>query len=104
MRATPATGATAPFTQPKAIYKAPPVVAAGIRSRIRNTIAIDIRVHIDPHGRVVSAAPVTKQHSGLNQYLAGRAVQAARLWRFEPARENGKAVAGTSTLHFVFEK
>ena len=91
-----------PATQPKASYRAPPVVAAGVRPRIKGSISIDVRVHIDASGRVVSAAPVTKQHSGLDQYLAGRAVAAARLWRFEPARENGKAVAGTSTIHFTF--
>jgi outer membrane biosynthesis protein TonB len=90
--------------QPKAIYRAPPVIAAGIRPRIKGTIAIDVRVHIDARGRVVSAAPVTRQHSGLDQYLAGRAVRAARLWRFEPARESGKAVEGTQILHFVFDK
>jgi outer membrane biosynthesis protein TonB len=92
------------ITQPKPIYKAPPVIAAGIRSRIKSTIAIDVRVQIDARGRVVSAAPVTSQHTGLDKYLAGRAVQAAKLWRFEPARENGKAVAGTQILHFVFDK
>ena len=61
-------------------------------------------MQIDTRGRVVSATPVTRQHSGLDQYLAGRAVQAARLWRFEPARENGKAVEGTQVIHFVFDK
>ncbi|HEX4137873.1 MAG TPA: hypothetical protein VHY84_24905 [Bryobacteraceae bacterium] len=98
--AEPAAG----FTQPKATYRAPPVIAAGIRPRIKGTIAIDVRVHIDARGRVVSAAPVARQRSGLDQYLAGRAVQAARLWRFEPARENGKAVEGRQILHFVFDK
>jgi TonB family protein len=91
-------------TQPKPIYKAPPVVAAGIRSRIKGTIPIDVRVQIDARGRVVSATLVTRQHSGLDRYLAGRAVQAARLWRFEPAREDGKAVAGSQVIHFVFDK
>ena len=67
-------------------------------------IAIDVRVHIDEQGRVTSAAPVVKPQQGLDAYLAGTAVQAARLWRFEPARENGKAVAGTQTIHFVFQK
>jgi hypothetical protein len=100
----PTTASDKTVTQPKAIYRAPPVVAAGIRPRIKGTIPIDVRVHIDTRGRVVSAAPVTKQHSGLDLYLAGRAVQAARLWRFEPARENGKPVPGTSTIHFTFEK
>jgi len=98
------TGRDAGIAQPKAIYKAPPIVAAGIRARIRGTIPIDVRVHIDARGRVVSAAPATKQHSGLEQYLASRAVHAARLWRFEPARDNGQAVAGTSTIHFTFQK
>jgi|SRR5579863_6264204 len=96
---------TAPrITPPKAVYKAPPIVASGIRPRIKGAVPIDVRVQIDARGHVVSAVPVTKQHSGLDEYLGTRAVQAARLWRFEPARENGKPVAGTQILHFVFEK
>jgi hypothetical protein len=91
-------------TEPKAIHRAPPVIAASIRPRITNPIAIDVRVHIDERGRVTSAAPVVKPHQGIDSYLAGTAVKAARLWRFEPARENGKPVAGTETLHFVFQK
>jgi hypothetical protein len=100
----PPAGGPSRITQPKPIYKAPPVIAAGIRSRIKSTIPIDVRVQIDARGHVVSATPVTSQHTGLDKYLAGRAVQAAKLWRFEPARENGKAVAGTQILHFVFDK
>ena len=92
------------ITQPKAVYRAPPVVAAGIRPRINGKIPIDVRVTIDTKGRVLTAAPVTKPHSGLEEYLATRAVQAARLWRFDPARENGKAVQGAQTIHFVFDK
>ncbi len=101
---SPAPEKPARIVQPKAIYRAPPVIVAGIRPRIKGTISIDVRVHIDARGRVVSATPVARQHSGLDQYLAGRAVQAARLWRFEPARENGKAVAGSQVIHFTFEK
>jgi hypothetical protein len=90
--------------QPRATYRAPAVVAAGVRSRIKGTMPIDVRVQIDTHGHVVSATSITRQHSGLEEYLAARAVQAAKLWRFEPARENGRPVAGTQILHFVFEK
>jgi TonB family protein len=61
-------------------------------------------VQIDVRGRVVSAAPVKKPHGGLDAYLASTAVQAARQWRFEPARENGRAVPGSQTIHFVFER
>jgi TonB family protein len=91
-------------TEPKVTHRAPPVIAAGIRSRIKSTTSIDVRVHIDERGRVTSAAPVVKPHQGLESYLAASAVQAAKLWRFEPARENGQPVPGTQTIHFVFEK
>jgi TonB family protein len=74
-----------------------------IKPRIKDPISIDVRVHIDAAGRVTSAAPVVKQPSGLHAYLAGRAVEAARLWRFDPARENGRPVPGIDTIHFVFE-
>jgi outer membrane biosynthesis protein TonB len=53
---------------------------------------------------VVSATTITKLHDGLEKYLATRALQAARQWKFQPARENGIAVAGTQTIHFVFTK
>jgi hypothetical protein len=91
-------------TQPTPTYRAPPVVAGGIRPRIKGTVPIDVRVRIDERGRVVSATTITKLHDGIERYLGGRAVQAARQWRFEPARENGKAVPGSQTIHFVFTK
>jgi hypothetical protein len=88
----------------KPVHKVPPVVPASIRPRIRGSVPIDVRVHIDARGRVTSAVPVVKQKAGLNSYLASRAVYAAKLWRFTPARENGKTVPSTQTIHFVFEK
>jgi len=89
---------------PKPTYRAPPVVAAGIRPRIKGSVPVDVRVRIDERGRVVSATPITKLHDGLEEYLGSRAVAAAKLWRFEPARENGKPAQGTQTIHFVFTK
>jgi len=65
---------------------------------------VDVRVRIDAQGRVVSASPLTKGHSGLETYLAARAVTAAKQWHFEPAREDGKPVVGTEIIHFNFEK
>jgi hypothetical protein len=90
-------------TEPRAVHRVPPVVPMSIKPRIKDPISIDVRVHIDAAGRVTSAAPVVKQPSGLHAYLAGRAVEAARLWRFDPARENGRPVPGIDTIHFVFE-
>ncbi|MDP9055408.1 MAG: energy transducer TonB [Acidobacteriota bacterium] len=90
--------------QPKPIYRAPPIVAAGIRPRIKGPIPIDVKVQIDAKGRVVTASPITKIHNGLEEYLATRALQAAREWKFEPARQNGKPVPGTQTIHFLFTR
>jgi hypothetical protein len=95
---------TARMAQPRATYKAPAVVAAGVRSRIKGVVPIDVRVEIDTHGRVTAATPIAKAHSGIDSYLSSRAVQAAKQWRFEPARQDGKAVEGSQILHFVFEK
>jgi TonB family protein len=91
-------------TEPKANHRVPPVVAAGIRPRIKSTTSVDVRVYIDERGRVTSAVQAIKPKKGLEAYLAVSAVQAARQWRFQPARENGKPVPGTQTIHFVFQK
>ncbi len=90
--------------EPKPIHRAPPVIAAGIRPRIAGRIAIDVRVRVAAPGRVPAAPPGRKPGPGLDSYLAAAAVRAARLWRFEPARENGKPAPGTQIIHFVFEK
>jgi outer membrane biosynthesis protein TonB len=100
----PAPAAPARRTEPKVIHRTPPVIAEGIRPRLTSPIALDVRVGIDTRGRVTSATPVAKPHKGLEAYLAGTAVKAARLWRFEPARENGRPVEGAQTLHFVFQQ
>jgi len=98
--ATPASSRTPPV----AIHKEAPVVPSSIRPRIRGRIPVDVRVQIDAQGRVTSASPLTRAHSGLETYLAGRAVAAAKQWRYKPARQNGNAVAGTEIIHFNFEK
>jgi hypothetical protein len=92
------------FSAPKAIHRVPPVVPSSLRPRIHGSIPLDVRVKIDAHGRVTSAVPVSKPHSGVESFLAARAVYAAKQWRFEPAREDGKAVQGTEIIHFVFDK
>ncbi|MEP6716486.1 MAG: hypothetical protein ABJC09_13030 [Terriglobia bacterium] len=88
---------SAPANTPRAVRKVAPVVAAGIRPRIHGSIPIDVRVVVNAKGRVASAVPVSS-HSGLQSYLAERAVAAARKWRFEAGSP------GSQTIHFVFDK
>jgi outer membrane biosynthesis protein TonB len=80
------------------------MIPASIKPRIKSTIPIDVRVRIDARGHVVSATLPDKHRAGLESYLAERAVEAAKQWKFEPAREDGKAVAGEQTLRFTFGK
>jgi proteasome lid subunit RPN8/RPN11 len=88
----------AAVTRPKAIHKVAPVVPSSIRPRIRRTVPVDVRVRIDAQGRVASATAITKAHSGLETFLIGRALEAARQWRYEPAPP------ATEIIHFTFEK
>jgi len=92
------------LVRPVPRIKVPPTVPAGIRPRIKDPIPIDVWVQVDVHGRVTDAVPATKRHSGLEAYLATRAVAAARQWRFDPAREDGKPVPGRERIHFLFER
>ena len=86
-RPAPAAPAT---VRPVPRIKVPPTVPASIRPRIKQPIPIDIWVHVDEHGRVTDAVPSTKERPGLESYLARRAVAAAKQWRFDPARADGK--------------
>ncbi len=92
------------FTVAKAIRRVAPVVPGSVRPHIHGSIPLDVRVKIDAHGRVISAVPVSTPRSGVESLLATRAVYAAKQWRFEPARKDGKAVTGTEIIHFVFDK
>jgi TonB family protein len=81
-----------------ATHRVAPVVPASIRPRIKRTIPVDIRVRIDAQGRVASAVAVSKAHNGLETFLIGKALEAARQWRFEPAPP------ATEIIHFTFER
>jgi TonB family protein len=96
--------AQVPQVGPKVLRRVPPVIPASIRPRIRGKIPIDVKVEIDRRGAVTSAESITKTRSGVETLLARSAVRAAKQWRFEPAKRDGKAVAGTQTVHFVFEQ
>jgi hypothetical protein len=91
------------YMEPEVVNRVAPEVPEGIRPRITSPQPIDVRVSIDSAGRVTRATPL--QHGeGLINYLGGRAVAAARKWTFTPAKQGGKPVAGSRTIHFVFEQ
>jgi protein TonB len=58
-------------------------------------------VVVNEQGKVVSATPQSTT-GVIGQMLSGVATDAARAWRFEPARRNGKPISSTVSLVFRF--
>jgi Gram-negative bacterial TonB protein C-terminal len=85
------------------IRKVRPAVPADLHSILPESISVEIKVEIDSAGKVVNATPVGGL-TATQKLLAPQAVQAALLWRFEPARRNGEPVASESLLKFDFER
>jgi TonB family protein len=61
---------------------------------------VDVNVSVDASGNVVKAEAAPRQ--GLHPLLRDAAVQAARRWKFQPARFNGHAVPANIVLQFNF--
>lgn len=65
----------------------------------KEPISIAVRVEIDPKGIVRDADLLTK---GLDDRLGRAAVEAAKRWQFEPARQDNKPVASNLIVRFRY--
>jgi hypothetical protein len=83
---------------PVVLERVPPVVPVSLRPRIKGTVGVEVKVRVDEEGRVVSATPVGKPHSGVESFLTERAVEAARKWRYK------RGAPGTEIIRFTFKK
>jgi protein TonB len=59
-----------------------------------------LRLSIDDHGRVTSVEPVGQAEPA---FLASARAHLIRVWRFDPATEDGKPIASTKTITLRFE-
>ncbi|MFZ0393611.1 MAG: protein kinase [Terracidiphilus sp.] len=66
---------------------------------IHGHFKVGIRVEVDAGGNVSNA---TIDAQGPSRYFADFALKAGRGWKFRPAAKNGRAVASTWMLHFMF--
>jgi periplasmic protein TonB len=85
------------------LRKVRPAVPDELHSILPESTSITVRIEIDAAGRVIGATPEGNL-TATQKLLARQAVQAARLWRFQPARKNGEAVESESLLRFDFER
>ncbi len=81
------------FVPAKAVRRFQPQVKA------TEPTSVAVRVSIDPEGVVRDADLVTKN---VDDHLARSAVEAAKLWKFEPARVEDRPVASDLVVRFQF--
>jgi len=68
---------------------------------IRGKVSVRIRASVDRNGEVSNA---TIESDGHSRYFGNLALQAARKWRFKPARVDGRSAPSTWSLRFDFRR
>jgi TonB family protein len=82
------------------VNQAIPQVPESARQTIQGTVRVTVRVAVDASGDVSGA---TIDSPGPSKYFAGLALQAARQWKFSPAKVDGRDVPSEWILRYHFE-
>ena len=78
-----------------------PQIPAEALHSIRGKIRIQVKVNVDESGRVSEAS---LNSPGPSRYFAGKALEAARGWRFKPPVENGQPVRSQWVVQFTLNR
>jgi TonB family protein len=78
-----------------------PDVSRQASNTIHGTVAVAVRVTVDPTGTVTDAEFASH---GPSAYFARIAMESARNWKFKPPQQNGRAVASSWLLHYKFKR
>ena len=98
-----------PDTSPKKAADSPgtvvhqvlPDVSASARNTITGTVKVNVRVEVDPSGKVTSTKLA---NPGPSKYFAGLAVKAAQRWEFSAPVVDGSPTASKWLLQFHFKR
>jgi protein TonB len=90
------------LSQPVALSKVAPLVPPHLRSVLPGGATVDVQLRLGADGRVLSATAAPA--SGVMAHLSRLAVDAAKRWRFEPAKLDGRPVESDHRLTFRFGK
>ena len=85
----------------KVVHQVVPDVPRKARDTIRGKVRAGVRVRVDPSGGVVGAR---LDSPGPSRYFGELALKAARNWRFDPAKVDGRNVSSEWILRFEFGK
>jgi TonB family protein len=95
-----ATASSSGVVRGKVVKQFLPDASQKARDTIRGKVRINVKVHVDESGRVTAAA---LDAPGPSQYFADRALAAARLWLFAPAKMDGHNVPSEWVLRFEID-
>ena len=82
------------------LHQVLPEVSQRSRETIQGKLKVSVKVTVDPSGNVVEAVLDTPAKS---KYFANQAAQAARGWKFVPAKLDGREVSSEWLLRFEFD-
>ena len=91
------------YVGPQPVRRVAPSLPTNLRNLVVAGTQVSIKVHIDAKGTVVGTEPVSKGNR-LEEYLSSIAADAARQWRFTPARQGDQNMPSETILHFRFGK
>jgi TonB family protein len=86
---------------PKPLQQVRPELPPNVRGMLSQEVQVEIKVTVDANGRVTRAEPVASK-GAIAEYLGKAAATAALVWKFEPARIDGKPAPGELILQFRF--
>lgn len=98
---TPGTAAVNTDHQAGVVRRVVPEVSPGARRTIHGTIVVRVKVNVDAAGDVAKARIESGRQS---RYFSRVALDAARDWKFDPARTGEQAGPRTWNLHFAFSR
>ncbi len=88
-------------TPPQPMRQVKPVVPRSLKAMITREITMEVNLSIDADGKITKAEAATG--GGILQSSLGKlAVEAARLWKFQPARLGNRNVPGEVRIQFQF--
>jgi TonB family protein len=84
----------------KVVHQVLPDVPLKARETIRGKVKVRVKVSVDASGNVAAMLDTP----GPSRYFAGLALQAARRWKFAPAKVDGQDVSSEWLLRFEFSR
>jgi TonB family protein len=95
-----ATTSTSGVVRGKVVQQILPDAPQKARDTIQGKVRVSVKVHVNESGSVTEAAFAAP---GPSQYFADRALKAAQLWKFAPAKMNGRNVPSEWLLRFEID-